>query len=698
MRKSILIINLLLVLALLFAACTKTPETPAVVDEGAPVVEEEATTDDEAAADDEELAVDDVEEVIVEEEVVVPAKFNEAPMLAEKVAAGELPPVEERLPLNPMVVKPADQIGTYGGDLRYGFTGGPTWGGMLYIAQWEHPVTWKYDFSDFEPNIIESWEANAEGTEYIWYLREGLKWSNGDPYTADDITFMVNDFLFNVEIFPPAGGGADWLPNELREGFSVEKIDDYTVKFIFPAPYGTFMLNLAPWGGRYFAQYPFNYLKQFHADYNPDVDDLVAADDAVEDWVGLFLSKAPATWGDPSYFFDYPELPSLGPWIVTQPVGAGTTLIMERNPYYWKVDTEGNQLPYTDRVVATLYQSDEARTFAMLNGDLDFIKDAGDANRELYFDAVDDGKPLKLLLPNYDMGNMQSIHFNLTTKDPVVSEIFNDINFRIGMSHAINREEIIEVVYKGQGKPAQVCPVESSPLYVERLCNQYLEFDIALANEYLDQVLPDKDAQGFRLRPDGTRFQPIFTVINDSNEGQHWVQVAEILIEHWKVVGIDALLNAVGDTVWNEQREANNIEIFMFHGGEGGSGMTAIIDNRWHVPGSHWGIFGNGWTRWYATYLGDLDEDAVEPPQYVEDIRAMYREAIAQPTREGQVEIMREIMELSADYLWTLGISRAGTTIQPISSRLGNVPETYYKGWLQGFDKILRPEQWYIIQ
>jgi peptide/nickel transport system substrate-binding protein len=692
MRKSILMINLLLVLALLFAACTTTPETPAVVDEGAPVVEEEAAVE-------EELVVDEGEEiVVVEEEVVVPAKFNEAPMLAAKVAAGELPPVEERLPLNPMVVKPAGQIGTYGGDLRYGFTGGPTWGGMLYIAQWEHPVTWKYDFSDFEANIIESWDVNAEATEYIWYLREGMKWSNGDPYTAEDITFMVNDFLFNVEIFPPAGGGADWLPNELREGFVVEAIDDYTVKFTFPAPFGTFMLNLSPWGGRYFGQYPATYLKQFHADYNPNVGDLVAADDAVEDWVGLFLSKAPATWGDPSYFFDYPELPSLGPWIVTQPLGGGTAVIMERNPYYWKVDTEGNQLPYIDRVVATLYQSDEARTFAMLNGDLDFIKDAGDANRELYFDAVDDGKPLKILLADYDMGNMQSIHFNRTTKDPVVSEIFNNMDFLVGMSHAINREEIIEVVFKGQGKPAQVCPVETSPLYVERLCNQYLEFDIALANEYLDKVLPDKDAQGYRLRPDGVRFNPIFTILNDSNEGQHWVQVGELLIEHWKKVGVEVLLNSVGDAIMNEQREANNVEIFMWHGGEGGSGMTAIIDNRWHVPGSHFGIFGNGWTRWYATYLGELDEDAVEPPQYVEDIRAMYREAIAQPTTEGQVAIMREILELSADYFWTMGISRAGTTIQPISTRLGNVPETFFKGWLQGFDKILRPEQWYIIQ
>jgi peptide/nickel transport system substrate-binding protein len=426
------------------------------------------------------------------------------------------------------------------------------------------------------------------------------------------------------------------------------------------------------------------------------VDDLVAADDTVEDWTALFFKKAPGNWGDPSYFFDYPELPSLGPWIVTQPLGAGTTVIMERNPYYWKVDTAGNQLPYIDRVVASLFQNDESRTFAMLNGDLDFIKDAGDINRELYFDAVDAGKPLVILLPQYDLGNMQSIHFNMTTKDPIKNEIFNNKDFRIGMSHAINRDEIIEVVFKGQGKPAQVCPMENSPLYNEQLCNQYIEFDVDLANEYLDKVLPDKDAEGYRLQSDGERFNPIFTVINDSNEGQHWVQVAEILIEHWKKVGVEALLNSVGDAVWNEQREANDIEIFMFHGGEGGSGMTAIIDNRWHVPGAHWGIFGNGWTRYYATVDSELDPDAVEPPQYVEDVRALFLEATQQPTREGQIAVMQKVMEASAENFWTVGITRAGTTIQPISSRLGNVPETFLKGWLEGFDKILRPEQWYI--
>jgi peptide/nickel transport system substrate-binding protein len=685
--------NLFLALIMLLSACaTSVPATPApeatVAEKAAATaVPAPTATPVPAAAEEEPVAVVDPE-----------SKYNESPMLAERVRAGELPPVDERLPANPMVVEPLVEQGQYGGELKYGFVGtSAAWGGLLYLAGWDHPVIWTPDYNGVEPNAIERWEANAEATEYTWYLRKGMKWSDGADFSADDIMFYLDDVIGNLELFP-GGRGADWLPGDMREGFEAKKVDDYTVKLIFPQPYGTFMIQLATWGGRQFTQYPAHYLKQFHADYNPDVATLVAQDSMAEDWISLFFRNSADTWGDPQRFFEIVELPSVGPWIVKQPLGTGTTLILERNPYYWKVDSEGNQLPYIDRVVATSYQDDQSRTFAMLNGDLDFVKDPGEPNRELYFEAMDQGKPIEILKANSDGGNTQSIHFNLTTKDPVKNEVFNNIDFRIGMSYAIDRDEIIEVVFKGQGEPSQVCPLVGSPIYHEQLCNQYLAYDLDLANEHLDKVLPEKDAQGFRLGPDGKRFVPVFTVHNDLSYGTHYVQVTELLVAYWKAVGVEVQIDAVTDAVWGESRfETNDIEMFLFHGGEGGAGITAILDPRWHVPGEHWGIFSRGWRLWW-TDTTDENEYKVEPPEYAQEVRDLYMFAIQQPTAEGQIAAMNKILDKSAEYFWTIGVSRPGQGYQPIHVRLGNVPDGHWGGWLPGVHKIIRPEQWYIKQ
>jgi peptide/nickel transport system substrate-binding protein len=469
--------------------------------------------------------------------------YQESPFLADQVVSNDLPPVAERLPANPAVITPFNETGQYGGTLRVGFVGtSPGWGGLLYIAGWDQLTQWKPDFSGVVPNIAESWEVSDDATEYTFHLREGMKWSDGVDFTADDIMFCIDDILRNPDL-SPNGIGADWLPQLDADQFVAEKVDDYTVKFIFAHPNGTFLLNLATWAGRDIAFFPKHYLMQFHAAYNPDVDELVAQEEGVTDWIGLFNKKA--NRDDPTNFLNYPERPTLFPWIVTSPLGSGTQLNLVRNPYYWKVDTEGHQLPYIDEVVGISYQDSEARTLAMVSGDLDYLVDPGDENRAVYFDAMDSGAPIRISENLWDGANTEAIQFNQTYDDSVLAEIFANKDFRIGMSHAINRQEIIDIVHAGQGTPAQVGPLPGSPLYNEQLTTQYTEYDVDMANEFLDKVLPDRNANGMRLRPDGEPLTIIFTISNDLSFGTTWVQTAELLIGYWEAVGVDVQLNSI---------------------------------------------------------------------------------------------------------------------------------------------------------
>jgi peptide/nickel transport system substrate-binding protein len=209
-------------------------------------------------------------------------------------------------------------------------------------------------------------------------------------------------------------------------------------------------------------------------------------------------------------------------------------------------------------------------------------------------------------------------------------------------------------------------------------------------------VLPEKDAEGYRLGPDGKRFVPILTVISDLSYGTHYVQVAEMLIAHWKEVGIEVQLDAVTDAVFDEaRRTVNQYDMFLFHGGEGGAGLTAILDPRWHVPGEYFGMFSFAWYLWRTDTAG-TNEYAIEPPAYAQEVRDMYIEAIQQPSIDGQIAKMQEIMQRSADIFWTIGVSRPGSDYWPVHERLGNIPDTWWQGWLPGNAKIIFPEQWYL--
>lgn len=266
----------------------------------------------------------------------------------------------------------------------------------------------------------------------------------------------------------------------------MEKVDDYTFKVKFAAPNGLFIQNLAQPAGDDFTRWPKHYASQFHPTYNTETLDALITEYAATDWVNLMDLKVGGVPGTPyDARWQNSELPTLKPWVLTTAYGEGTTQVVgERNPFYFRFDPDGRQLPYIDNVVYEIGEDVQVLALRALNGEID-MQDRHIAtldNKAVFVDNAETGNYGFFETVPSSM-NVQVIALNLTHKDPIKREIYQNKDFRIGLSYAINRQEIIDTIYVGQGEPWQLWPAcPTSPLFNEQLAKQYTEFDLDLAD------------------------------------------------------------------------------------------------------------------------------------------------------------------------------------------------------------------------
>ncbi|MXZ41103.1 MAG: hypothetical protein F4Z18_04815 [Caldilineaceae bacterium SB0666_bin_21] len=274
--------------------------------------------------------------------------YGEAPMLAEMVAAGTLPPVDERLPKEPLVIEPYNEIGQYGGTWHRFDTSSS--GSHLVMAMYAYsPVHWVKDGLDKRPGLAKGWANNDDKTEWTLYLREGTRWSDGDAFTADDFLFWWDDMVLNTE-------HSDVPPDYMKSADAVTEVtksDDYTLTFTFSDSAPLFLDRLAMWPngtipGNEKLFVPEHYLRQFHPDFSD------------EETFELLDEKL--NW--PSN----PDAPVLNPWMPVQ-YEPGTRLVLDRNPYYYAVDTAGNQLPYIDSIDMTFVENLEVSKLRVIAGE-----------------------------------------------------------------------------------------------------------------------------------------------------------------------------------------------------------------------------------------------------------------------------------------------------------------------------------------
>jgi ABC-type transport system substrate-binding protein len=617
---------------------------------------------------------------------VQPDRYSEAPSLAKRVEAGTLPPVRERLPEEPLVVEPADRPGQYGGTWTYGMLSSGQFPVLYRNLGWEHLVRWGPDYLEIKPNLARAVDVGPDAKEYIFYLRKGLRWSDGAPFTAEDLTFYYNHIVKNEQLRAISAvftwGG---------EPLTIEEIDTHTVRIVLPESDGLFLRRLAGPYGSFLTRFPAHYLKQFHPSYNPNVDSLVAASD-VSSWVELFTDKAPVvpflrTWAMK------PDLPTMNAWTLETAYGEGTRVVARRNPYYWKVDPTGQQLPYLDRVVHRLFGNQETILLRTLNGDLPFQWNNvnSQVNKSVLYDARERGD-YRFVALKRAQANQVSMSLNLTHPDSVKQALFNKKDFRIGLSHAINRQEIIDLVYMGQGTPRQVAPMPGSPLYNERMAQQYVEYDVEKAQRYLDAAgLSERDRRGFRRAPNGERLTLVLELV-DVGE-RRYPEVAELLRHYWREVGIDAHIRIHNRDYFFIRRLQNEADAYLWKA-PGGRGSDVIMDPKLYLPFTRGSYPFVPWGLWMES--DGVAQGARRPEGPAWRQVQLYNELRAAPTAEQQRALMRKILDISAEQFYTIGVGSRTGGYAVVKTNFHNVPNPMNYAWKLGTPAAYTPAQFFI--
>ena len=594
-------------------------------------------------------------------------------MLADLVKAGTLPPVEQRLPDSPLVVKPLDSIGKYGGQWHTG-TIERNGNDLLRNIGYEQLLRYSPDYKIVMMNMAESVKASEDGTEYTFTLRKGVKWSDGNPFTTEDVQFWYDDVIMNKDITPTP-------PKPL---YVITTVDDLTFKWTWPTPNGLFLKDFARVHIERACMHQKKYLMQFHTKYNTTNLDELTKKYSQDTWAALFLFMREC--------YNNPDVPTMWPWKLQTAFGTNTRVTAERNPYYIKVDPEGNQLPYIDTYAQELATDNEVLVLKALNGELDWQEQWINApkNKSVFYDNQDKGKfHLFDLTPT--TVNSLNIMFNMNCTDPVMKEIARNKDFRIGFSYAINRQEIIDVVFLSQGIAAQTSPRPESKYYHERLATQYIEYDLDKANASLDKAYPKKDSEGFRLGPDGKRISIIFEI--DSGRTTY-IDSLELIKKTVAQAGIEINVKTMDRALW-EQRVRGTDFAFQAsaHIFGGGSGDAVILDPRYWFPQNTGSSF---WAKAWAWYYVDPKNAlAEEPPDPIKKQMDLYNQIRATSDDQKQQDLLKQILDIQADEFPVIGICYDGNFFGISVDKLKNTAMVLPSSYDYPTPAPTNPATWY---
>jgi peptide/nickel transport system substrate-binding protein len=599
---------------------------------------------------------------------------RESPMLAEQVKAGKLPKLAERLPTKPMVQELWSGPGQYGGTLHVAEDDALQAQVVTSYASYGL-LEWNLRGTDGVPSLAESFEANSDNSEYRIKLRQGLKWSDGKPLTTDDVLFAFKDVHLNKTLNPTP---PVWLRNPDLTDPKIS-VDGDAIVVKFKGPFSLFRKYLYMPFQSHQAIKPKHYLQAFHPDFTSQKKLEAAAKKAGFDtWDQLFGAK-----DDPWLNADRPTAAAF----VMQKAASGNsrTASYVRNPYYFKTDPDGRQLPYIDKMNAQIL-SDDTLNLRAANGELDLQA------TELAFTSTGllqksaESKGFRVMRWQARSSNI-NLFLNLSHKDPATRKLFANIDFRAALSHAINRDELNSQLLGGIGTYRQFTPEPPDAYAIDGAGRRFLEYDVATANKLLDGLgLTKRNSSGIRLRSDGKPLEFVVIFV----EAAAIVKLSDALnfvANTWKEIGVKLTLKPVDNTLYYEILPSNSYDIIQYTGHSVDWDMEPI----WFVPQNNSFRAAPAYGDWCSTN----GKVGMEPTDDIKNLWKLWGELVGAPTDEARIEAGRKITKQWDEQVYVIGL--IGIPFRPAIAnvKLQNVrddkevPSVYF----HGFEGVTKPDQ-----
>lgn len=602
--------------------------------------------------------------------------FTENPLFADDVKSGKISPVTERLPEQPLVVLPYEECGKYGGTIE-GTSRGLT-SGTSDILSWRQAVLVRMsdDLQTIVPNVARSWKWADDYKSVTFELRKGHKWSDGSPFGADDVVFFFEDIIQNKDLNPETT--TEWGVN-----VRARKVDDQHVELSFDEPFPGLLTYMAS-SGSYFSTFaPAHFFRKFMPKYNPKADEEARAA-GFENWQKWFANYYNKYHDDATVSDAALEVPTLEAHIIERAPDTQRRLL-RANPYYFKVDSSGQQLPYIDRVHERFLNAD-LQVLAILNGEVDFKAQGTELASYPTFKENEQKGGFTVLLPS---GSIAShIAFNITHADPKLRAIYGDLRFRQAVSHAINREEMNQVLFFGLGKPSQALPAQLS--FATEADSRYMvEHDVAKANALLDAMGMTRGADGMRTAPDGAPF----TILWEYSSQFASPEFVKLMSDYLKAVGLNVNPKELTSEATRENAKAGRSDINMEWDVPYEPTLIANISLYTPYYSDISPLFGVKWKQWAMTG----GKEGEEPPAWAKRMFEIAREwKTVAPGSERYVALGKELVKLNLENMTIIGT--AGELPKPVvvKGTLGNV-KTDMKTVHYNFGYIYpyRADQWF---